>query len=100
MNKKEISLGIDIGFHTVKFVEIYKEGSDFFLKDFAVATTNFTGEETEFERCARFRQIIDTAVKEKKFNTQNVFLSISNPLIFTRFIKVPITDTKKISQMI
>ena len=96
MIKKELSLGIDIGYQSVKFVELYRENDDIILKDFAVAPTNFIGDETEPERCVRIKQIIDTALKEKKFNSLNVHLSISNPLIFTRFIRVPITDTKKI----
>ncbi|MCK5706006.1 MAG: type IV pilus assembly protein PilM [Candidatus Aureabacteria bacterium] len=100
MNKKEISLGIDIGFRNIKFVELYKDGDSIYLKDFVVAPTNFTEDESEVERSRRVKQIIDTAIKEKKFNVQNIFLSVSNPLIFTRFIKVPITDPKKIAQMI
>ncbi|MBN1521252.1 MAG: pilus assembly protein PilM [Candidatus Aureabacteria bacterium] len=100
MNGKENSLGIDIGFRNVKFVELYRENAEIYLKDFAIAPTNFTGEEMEGERVLRVKHILSTAIKDKKFSVQNIFLTISDPLIFTRFIKVPITDTKKISQMI
>ena len=100
INQKEICLGIDLGYRNIKFVELYKEGDDVFLKDFVVAPSAFSDEESEEERINSIRHIIDTAIRDRKFNTTNVYLTFSDPLIFTRFVKVPITDNKKTAQMI
>ncbi|OVE74264.1 hypothetical protein BVX93_00345, partial [bacterium B13(2017)] len=103
MLKSKTVLGIDIGSVTIKMVEMENGRNGPVLLKFVIAPISgiekFDDSDDE-KRIAHITALIKTLLKEKKFKSNIAAVSISSRSVFTRFVKMPFSDLKKLDRMI
>ncbi|EKD26050.1 MAG: Type IV pilus assembly protein PilM [uncultured bacterium] len=103
MLKTNTVLGIDIGSVTIKVVEMEMGKNSPVLVNCAVIPISNTGELEEGNTPAyneRVCAILKNVLKEKKIKSNIAAVSISNRLVFTRFVKMPFSDSSKLEKLI
>ncbi len=88
MAKQEKILAIDIGADSLKVAEFsYPPAGGMILEKFAF--TEYGGDLKEEELAGALKAAIITTIKEKGFNSEKVYLSISGQSAFIRFVSLP-----------
>jgi type IV pilus assembly protein PilM len=103
MLKSKTVLGIDIGSVTIKIVEMERGKNGPMLVNYAVSPIPGAEEFDEAEdprRNERINAIIKNILKEKKIRAANAAVSISSRSVFTRFVKMPFSDPRKLERLI
>ncbi len=91
-------VGIDIGFDSIKLVELKRRQSGLVVSNVLIEPClsrdiKDFGDENLFEA-------IESLFTENKINPSSVVLSVSGQSLFTRFIKLPTLDKSKIDQIV
>ncbi|MDD2707748.1 MAG: type IV pilus assembly protein PilM [Verrucomicrobiae bacterium] len=93
-------LGIDLGDRTVKvgeFLATEKEGLT--LVNFGRANLDIDSSSEE-TRVPAIVAAVRNLIKEKRFKTKRVALSVSGQVVLTRFMKIPAAEEAKVRQMV
>jgi type IV pilus assembly protein PilM len=103
MLKTKTVLGIDIGFMTLKLVEMEMSKKGPVLVNYAIAPIPDVAELDEKDIVGRNQKItalLKNILKDKKIKATSVALALSSRSIFTRFVKMPFSDPKKLEKLI
>ncbi|MBN2145450.1 MAG: type IV pilus assembly protein PilM [Candidatus Aureabacteria bacterium] len=104
MLKSKTVLGINIGTLTIKLVEMERRKSGPVIVNYAVAPIPDAFELNErnavAERNTRIRDLLKSILKEKKIKGEMAAVSVSNQSVFTRFVKMPFSESKKLEKLI
>jgi type IV pilus assembly protein PilM len=102
MNVYPAMVGINIGSKTIKIVEIEKQGGGFALN--ASGIVGFSGttvdKMVDEKEMASLGQIIKKLHSEAGVSSEDVVLSIPEPLVFTRTIKFPLLTDNEIASAV
>jgi len=102
MNIYPAMVGIDIGSKTIKIVEIEKEGEGFSLN--ASGIVGYSGitisRMVDEKEMASLGQIIRKLHAEAGVSSNNVAISVPEPLVFTRTIKFPLLTDAEIASAV
>lgn len=95
---KNTFIGLDIGFNSIKFVELRRDKAGLTLCNLIIEPCEITdsknhGEEQIFETVERL-------FEKHKIKTSSVVVSVSGQSVFTRFVKLPTLDRSKIDQIV
>lgn len=103
MAKTKTVLGIDIGTVTIKIVEVESVNDTLKLLNyviFPIPQTYLSENLDENERLDHISNILKEVLKENKIKTSKVCVSIASNAVFTRFVKMPFSDPKKLDRLI
>ncbi len=82
------SVGLDIGFHSVKIVEVVSHASGFEITNFAIKEIPPSVLSLP-DRAQALGQMIKQMFEEKKFDTDQVYLSVSGHNVVIRHLELP-----------
>jgi len=103
MLKAKTVLGIDIGFMTLKLVEMELSKKGPVLVNYAIAPISDVAELAEkdvLERNQKITALLKNILKDKKIKATSAVVALSSRSIFTRFVKMPFSDPKKLQKLI
>ena len=90
--------GLDIGSHSIKVVEVGKEGREVRLLHFATLSTPPKAFRSEAERDKKIlSKAVGEAVREAGISTRNVVASLPESKLFTRIVEFPKMTEKELS---
>ncbi len=95
---KNTFIGLDIGFNSIKLVELCREKAGLTLSKVIIKECDITdsknhGEEQLFET-------VEQLFAEHRIKASSVVVSVSGQSVFTRFVKLPTLDRSKIDQIV
>ena len=96
-------LGIDIGTNTIKVVEMEKGKNAPVLLNYAISPIpgiEALDDQKLSEKNEKTFNILKSILKEKKMKAATAAISISNRTVFTRFVKMPFSDPKKLERLV
>jgi type IV pilus assembly protein PilM len=104
MLKSKTVLGINIGTLTVKLVEMERRKSGPVIVNYAISPIPDAFELNEknnvTERNFRIRELLKSILKGKKIKGEMAAVSVSSQSVFTRFVKMPFSESKKLEKLI
>ncbi|MDX9702644.1 MAG: type IV pilus assembly protein PilM [Candidatus Auribacterota bacterium] len=95
---KNTFIGLDIGFNSIKLVELCREKAGLTLSKVIIEPCDITDSKNHGEE-----QLFDTVERlfaEHKIKAPSVVVSVSGQSVFTRFVKLPTLDRSKIDQIV
>lgn len=96
-------LGIDIGTNTIKVVEMERGKNAPVLLNYAISPIpgiEALDDQKLSEKNDKTFNILKSILKEKKMKAATAAISISNRTVFTRFVKMPFSDPKKLERLV
>jgi len=91
-------VGLDIGFDSLKLIELCRDKSGLYITNYVVEPCNIKDIKDVTDE--RVLEQIETLFKTKKIRPSSVVVSISGQSVFTRFVKLPTLDRSKIDQIV
>lgn len=91
-----LTFGLDIGSHSIKIVQLAREGKTFRLVAAGVATSPPKGMASEAETdLMRVSEVIKKLVQDTKVTTRQVVFALPESFVYTRLVSFPpLTDTE------
>lgn len=93
-------IGLDIGFHSIKIVEIGSRRKEQFVKRLAVVPTGNTPGMSEDERKERLVGLLQSAWKELGIRNKKVHSVIPGRSVFYRPLKIPVVTGDRLEKIV
>jgi len=103
MAKTETVLGIDIGTVTIKIVEVESLNGKLRLLNyviFPIPQIHLSDNLDEDTRLEHISNMLKEVLKNNKIKTSKACISVDSNAVFTRFVKMPFSDPKKLDRLI
>ncbi len=90
--------GLDIGFDSLKYVELQRGKSGLVLTKYLTKLCNLNDSKSNIEE--KVSDVIEEFFRENNLKPVSIVISVSGQSVFTRFIKLPTLDKTKIDQIV
>lgn len=104
MLKSNTVLGVEIGFSTLKVIELEKTRSGLQIVNYAVASLSRSAEEDSSDdatlKSREVSELLKRIIREKKIKARSASVAVSNKSVFTKFVKLPFGDHKNVAKLV